>query len=628
MILQALTRYYEILAADPESGIALVGYSAINASFALNLSPQGELLDVLPLFETAQRGKKTVEVPRRLIVPQQTEHTVAISSNFICDNNTYVLGLTNKVGKDPKAARLRFEDFKCFNLKILDGVESPAAKAVTIFLQTYDPEKGAEHPAIKKHLEEIMNGCMLVFKLDGSEGFVHEDLAVRRTWESYKFGKKAEFTGQCLVTGETVPIARLHDGLKNIKGANATGANLVSFNERAYESYGRFKGQGLNAPISEKAMFAYTTAINYLLAGKNGRNAMHMGDATVVFWAESHEKTYEYVIQSLFEPEQAKALNPDEYEQPGPLRDAPAERLLGEIAERLRRGAALDVTALPTSMDANTRFYVLGLSPNSARISVRFFQQDPFLKMVQKMMAHYTDMQIVKEYPNQPSFISPYRILDETISKKSRDKKGSPLLGGVLMRAILNNQPYPAALYYSILNRIHADADDSTLKIYKINYVRAAVIKAYLTRKYRRSNQSTILEVLSMTLNEQSTNQAYLLGRLFAVLEKAQQEAVPGANATIKDRYFTSACASPATVFPVLLRLSQHHISKAEYGYVNDRRIEGIMSHLDVEDNPIPAHLTLDEQGIFILGYYHQRAAFYVPRNNKNTTEPIPTESN
>jgi CRISPR-associated protein Csd1 len=226
---------------------------------------------------------------------------------------------------------------------------------------------------------------------------------------------------------------------------------------------------------------------------------------------------------------------------------------------------------------------------------------------------------MVKEFDNQPSYITVRQILDETVSKKSKDQDAAPLMAGAVFRAILTGAPYPAALYYAIINRIRADMDDSQKNIHKINYARAAVIKAFLIRKYRNQSQHPIQEVLSMSLNEQSTIPAYALGRLFAVLEKVQQEAIGNMNASIKDRYFTSACASPASVFPVLLRLSQHHISKAEFGYASDRRIQDILGLLDVEKNPIPARLSLDEQGIFVLGYYHQRAAFYV--SNKDAKE-------
>lgn len=231
-------------------------------------------------------------------------------------------------------------------------------------------------------------------------------------------------------------------------------------------------------------------------------------------------------------------------------------------------------------------------------------------------MAHYRDLTIVKEYDDQPSYLTVRGILNETVSKKSKEKDAAPLLAGAVSRAILTNAPYPAALYYAIINRIRADMDDSSKGIHKINYVRAAVIKAFLLRKYRLQPINPFEEVLSMALNEQSTIPAYLLGRLFAVLEKVQGEAIGSVNASIKDRYFTSACASPGTVFPTLLRLSQHHIAKAEYGYASDRRIQDILNLLDVDSNPIPSRLTLDEQGVFILGYYHQRAAFYLKKDS------------
>ena len=408
---------------------------------------------------------------------------------------------------------------------------------------------------------------------------------------------------QCLVTGEVTPIARLHPSLKRVRGAQSSGATLVGFNAAAYESYNRSQGQ--NSPVSEKATFAYTTVLNHLLSDANPNKKLFMGDATVVYWAESENRAFESVFAAFVDPADLDASSAN---QTGRKK---AEKALKTVTEKVKRAQMLDLDALLADLgDENPRFYVLGLSPNAARVSVRFFITDPFEKIIDNIKAHYRDLAIVKEYDDQPDYLTVKRILDETVSKKSRDQDAAPLLAGAVFRAILTNAPYPAALYYAIINRIRADVDDKEKRITKINYIRVAVIKAFLTRKYRSQSENKFKEVLTMALNEEATIPAYLLGRLFAVLENAQIEAAKPTklNATIKDRYFTSACASPGSVFPVLLRLSQHHISKAEYGYVIENRMQEILNRLDIENNPIPARLTLDEQGVFILGYYHQRA--------------------
>ena len=622
MILQALTRYYDILVSDPESGIAPPGYSSANVSFALNLSPQGELLEVYPLSQTVQRGKKTVEAPRRMIVPAQVKRTSGVSANVLCDNCTYVLGISDRDADAPAYAATRHEAFCQRNRPLLEGVDCPEAKAVVSFLDHWNPQAAREHPAIARHLDVLLKGVNLVFKVEGESGFVHEATAIRCMWDARHAQASGEAVGQCLVTGETAPVAILHPSLRGIRGANPTGATLVGFNARAYESYNRTGGQGRNAPVSEQAAFAYTTALNYLLSSDSGSRKITLGDATVVCWAESPDSVYTDVVQGLFAPERRE--QEEAAEKSG--RDPRAERLLSVIAEKIRKSEPLDTDSLQVELDPNTRFYVLGLAPNAARVSVRFFHVDPFIKFVQRIMAHHEDMSMGQRWP-----VSLWATLNETVRKKKgagETPTPSPLMAGAVMRAILTGAPYPAALFYAIITRVRADADDERNRNQKVNATRAGIIKAYLTRKYRHQNQPGITEVLSMSLNKQSTNQAYLLGRLFAVLEKAQQDAAAPAklNATIKDRYFTSACATPATVFPVLLRLSQHHISKSKWGYDSDNRIGEIMGLLDIENQPFPRHLSLDQQGIFILGYYHQRTAFYTPRASDAAADQ-PTES-
>lgn len=614
MILQALTRYYDILSRDPESDIAPPGYSAIGISFALNISATGELLDVVPLFEQVQRGKKMEEKPRRMIVPEQVKRAVNISANYLWDNCVYVLGVSDKEAKDPEYNIKRFEAFRQLNIDMLKEVGNPAAKAVIAFLEDYEPAQGRKHPKISPHLETILKGGNLVFMFDGK--FVHENAEIKRAWEKHKGSSDAELI-QCLVTGETAPLARLHPSLKGIRDANPTGATLVGFNARAYESYNR--EQGMNSPVSEKAAFAYTTSLNYLLSSSNENKKFYIGDTTVVYWAESEQREYARAFLGLCEPEEVEI--PAE-EEAKPVRDKKAEKKLKKAAEKVRRVQALDTKKLLEGLDGNPRFYVLGLAPNAARVSVRFFHSDPFDKVVEKIMQHYKDLEIIKEFEDQHTYLTIQDILKETVSPKASDQSAAPLLAGSVFRAILENAPYPAALYNAIVNRVRADQDEKFSK--KINYARAAILKAYLLRKYRRQPQHPIQEVLVMSLNEQSTIPAYLLGRLFAVLEKIQQEAIGDVNASIKDRYFTSACASPSSVFPILLRLSQHHISKVG-AYYHDKRIEEILNKLDVENNPMPSRLSLDEQGIFMLGYYHQRKDLWTSRKS---TEATSTETN
>ena len=596
MLLQALARYYDILLNDPDVEIAPLGYSETGVSYALNIAADGELLDVLPLFEQVQRGKKTVEAPRTMFVPEQFKRSSGLKANFLCDNPAYVLGTSEKDAEKPGYSAQRFAEFKRFHRELLQNVDSPAARAVLAFLERHDPAAAAEHPVIRPHLETLLKGGNIVFMLNGA--FVHEDPAIRQAWADWKAAQDA-IVMQDLITGEEAPIVRLHPNIKGVYGAQPTGATLVGFNLSAFRSYNRESKdeKGLNAPTSIRAAFAYGTALNYLLSRRNPNGQIRVGDTTVVFWAESESRQTEAAFACLLDPDSLRR-------ESGERRSARAEGALKTIAERVRDGWPLDLDALLADLsDEDPRFYVLGLAPNSSRLSVRFFISDPFRKMLSNVMAHYRDLEIVKEYPDQPTYLSPWRLLNETVSPKASDKTPSPLLGGAVMRAILLNTPYPAALYNAIITRVRADADN------KINYARAAIIKACLLRKYRHQSAHPIKEVLTMSLNEASTNPAYVLGRLFAWLERAQQAAIgKNVNATIKDRYFTSACATPASVFPVLLRLAHHHFAKAEYGRYIENQVQALLDKL--EGQPFPRRLTLDEQGVFILGYYHQRAAW------------------
>lgn len=621
MILQALYNYYQILREDPEVEIAEPGYSAANVSFALNLSSEGELLDIIPLSIPVHQGKKTVDRPRRLNVPEQVKRSVNVAANFLCDNAAYVLGLTGKEAKDPAYAQKRFEAFRELNIEILSNADTPLARAVIAFLQKYDPQTASQHPAITRHIEGLLEGGNLIFQVQGKD--VLDNPEIRQAWEEYKTGQKA-VAMQCLVTGEIEPIERLHPDIKGVRDAQSKGASLVSFNLNAFTSYGR--EQGSNAPVSKRVASGYGVALNYLLSSQNPNRKIHLGDTTVVYWADTPDKRYASAFYTFLNPEYQQVQEEENTEETKGKRKRAkeAEKTLGEVAESVQQGKAIDLAALSQELDKDTRFYVLGLAPSAARLAVRFFLTEPFGVFAARIMQHYDDLQIEKEYANQPTYISPYRILAECVSPKvtQRDdevKTSWSLLGGAFMRAILTGAPYPEGLYAAILNRIRHDTDETNdeakRRNVKINYIRAAYIKAHLIRKYRRGGNNPYQEALYMSLNESYTNPAYVLGRLFAVLEKTQKEAIgENINATIKDRYFTSACAAPASVFPTLLRLAHHWTTKAEYGGVSDRRIQDLLGMLEAK--PFPSRLSLDEQGVFVLGYYHQRAAFYTKKDN------------
>lgn len=591
MILQALHQLYLRLLDDPDSGISSPGYATKGVSFALNLSEAGELLDVYDL-RIQQGGARSLR-PRNMSVPRPVVRPgTGVSANFLCDDCCYVLGADNKPSKrDPERAVKKLHDFRALHGRILGSVDDAGARAVLAFLRHWDPQKIGSIPL---H-QDIMGVGNIVFRLDGSDGFVHERHAIRLAWELHTASLEPEQTNQCLVTGQEAPIARLHDWVKGVRGAPTTGAPLVTFNLPAFTSYA--KKQSHNAPVSEAAAFGYVTALNYLL--RHRRHRLQMGETTtVVFWAERRG-----FAEDLF----AALVDPDRHERAAestegqePHVDPAVTALVRDVLARAAQGLPA-CSGLPEA-EMNVRFHILGLSPNSARLAVRFWHINSFGMLVRKVVSHHADM-VIESPPWTPPLFSAREILRQTAPLGDLSR-ASPLLGGALMRSIVLGTPYPQGLYAAMLLRTRAGNGPTGGGVTPL---RAAVIKACLLRRAQVHGLLAKEEVLSVALNEASNDPAYLLGRLFAVLEKAQEDATPGINATIRDRYFGSASATPRAVFPVLLRLAQHHIAKAEYGGVSDRRVEDILGRLD----GFPAHLSLDQQGVFVLGYYHQRQAFY-----------------
>lgn len=574
MILQALTQYYEDLLRLGE--ITPAGWSKAKVSYALELDDSGQIQYLYDLQSEEQRGKKAVLAPRIMDVPAPVKRTVGIAANFLCDNSGYLLGADGK-GK-PKRALECFEAAKKLHLEVLQNAPSPAARAVAAFFESWQPAGAAEHPALKARWDDIMKGGNLVFWYDGAP--VTDNEEVRQAWQRRYDSRGGGDSAICLVTGSRAPVERLHPTIKGVAGAQSSGASLVSFNAPSFCSYGH--EQGGNSPTGEYAAFAYTTALNHLLADKD--HVRRIGDTTIVCWAAGGQAAYQaFTLASIFDS--------DTYTE-GDILSA-----LFDLAD----GKAIDWDE--SRLDPNTRFYILGLAPNAARLSVRFFWQNSFGTLARNIYRHYDRLNIIKPSNDTLPTLSVWRLVRETVNQNSRTPEPSPRLAGDLLQAVLTDGLYPATLLNGTMLRIRAER--------KITRGRAAIIKAYYIRN---SENEQLKEVMTVALNEQSSYQPYVLGRLFSVLEALQESANPNINATIKDRYFNSASATPATVFPVLINLAQNHLAKLSERtkiYYN-QQISELLARLDGET--LPKRLTLEEQGAFQIGYYHQTQKRYTKK--------------
>ena len=577
MILQALTRYYEDLLDRGE--IAAPGWSPAKISFALCLDGRGQVTQVIPTMQEVELGKKTVLRPQEMILPAAVKRTAGIASNFLWDNSTYLLGVDQK-GK-PERSRDCFEAAKILHHTVLDGVDSPIAQAILAFFDAWQPENAAEYPALSGQYETVTAGSNLLFRVDGS--YPHEDAAIREAWQRCRDGIHEDAVRmQCLVTGREDEIAAVHPAVKGVRDAQSSGAALVSFNAPAFCSYGH--EQSYNAPVGKYAAFAYTAALNHLLANRD--NVQVIGDTTIVCWAEGAEAVYPDLFISFMSGSTPSTISDDD---------------LRAALSRLAKGLPCD----DLGVDPNRTFYILGLAPNAARLSVRFFLRDSFGRLMRNVNDHYERLEIVRPAYAKPGVLPLWALLRETVNLNSKDKSPSPAMAGATARAIFSGGPYPTSLLEAVMLRIRAERD--------ITWGRAAIIKAYYLRN---PHTDCPKEVLTVSLNEASTNIPYTLGRLFSVYEAAQQAANPGINATIKDKYFNSAAAMPASIFPVLNDLYQKHLRKLEskQRIYYDKQVSALKGVLG---ESYPARMTLAQQGAFDLGYYHQTQKRYTKKEEQ-----------
>ena len=585
MILQSLNQLYSRLAEDPTYEIAPPGFSPQKISFRIVIKPDGSLVN----FDDARKPdeKKKLQNDVMLAPGEAKPPGAGINPCFLWDNQTYLLGRQPE-DKPDGFGQKRFEAFRKRHLELEAAINSVEFSAVCRFLEQWSPEKISQFP----NLVELGTGFG-IFQIQGMKEAVHDLAAIKNWWVRTMIAEEAGDSAQCLLTGELAPIARLHPKIKGVVGAQAAGASLVSFNANAYESYG--KSQSYNAPVSENAAFQYATALNSLLTGPQSRkHRIRIGDTSTVFWTEK-PTIIEDCLADIFSSGSQAAEE---------VQDITKRAQIQRLLEAVRSGGNYQEFG-----EANTPFYILGLAPNAARLSIRFFHRSSIKELIKKLHEHQQCMEMVRQFTEQvgnrfpdPEFPAIWQILRETARVADEIP---PLLSGALTRAIVEGTPYPEGLFSAIIRRIQADRS--------INYLRAATIKAVLVRNHNQT--------IPTMLDTESTDAAYLLGRLFSTLEKTQEDALGSVNAGIRDRFYSAASATPASVFPRLLRTYQHWLSKLNGGAkVNrERLVQEIMS--SIGSSGFPSQFPLKKQGIFAIGYYHQRKDFFTKKETNPSTE-------
>ena len=596
-LLRGLVDLYDRLDADREVDVAPLGFSREKIHFVLVLEPDGRLFAVNDVRERTAKGKPTY---RQLLVPDAGGRSGTGLRPFFCwDNTGYVLGRDNK-GNAERAGRM-FEAFRDLHRSMRESVGDDAGyDALCAFLEAWEPESAEK---VIESWEEVA-GQNVVFQLRATEGFIHQSTAVRKAWQAWQTrlaeasGGAGTDRGLSLLSGEEDTLARLHPQIGGVAGANTTGAAIVSFNLNAFESYG--KSQSFNAPVGIADADKYTKALNRLL-GDPGRR-VRIGDATVVFWsgaspaaAPRQEMTFQNAVQE---------------EAPPRNEDAPAESFptIQQVGSRLR---LVKEGGEPPADDwePSAPFYILGLSPNASRLHVRFWLPSTFGDLARRLAEHHARLEIVGTDPDRP----PPMIRSLLLETAREAKNIPPQLAGQLARSVLLGERYPETLLASVVRRVRQGDGVNTRK--------AAILKAILIRNHNRE--------VPVALQPNHLDPAYQLGRLFATLEYAQRAALGDINKTIKDGYFGAASSTPASVFPRLLRLHQHHVEKlptdpqqAQRDRTRTKRFfEVLVQEICAGVDHFPRHLALEKQGLFQIAYYHQRQDFFKKRTPAATNE-------
>ena len=608
MILQSLNDYYNRKCAhpDPREHLPDFGFEQKEIPFVLEIKPDGS---VVQLEDTRTPNDKKKLVGRSYRVPLGVKKTSGVAANLLWDTLEYVTGVDTK-GKPDRV----LEQHAAFRQRVEALAEDVRADAgvaaVRLFFEALDVETLQNLSAWKDAFD---SNAILGFRLHGDLGLVCERPAVVRAARQLA-GDSGAPIGMCLVTGEHATLERLHASIKGVWRAQTSGANIVSFNARAFESYGKTERQGENAPVSQAAAFAYTTALNHLLR-KGSRQRIQVGDASTVFWAEK-ETGFEDLVPGWFS---------DLPDDPDARADAVAA-LYG----------AIDKTGTWGHPDEDTVMHVLGLAPNAARISIRFHHRLPLRELAKDVLQYFKDLEMVRG-PNDPQHPSLFRLL-AAVALQNKADNIPPNLGGAIVDAIFAGPdvPFPSMWLNTAVSRSRAEQN--------VTYLRAAGIKACLNRQIRRQIRNAPVPTTHLSLEKEflpmldpkNAHPPYRFGRLFAVLERIQEQSAGGVgvlNSTIRDRFYGAASSSPATVFPMLLKLKNHHVSKLDekgrrmlYRAFQDHAPDDYIGEITQHVQKIPTHMTLQEQGSFALGYYHQRQAFFSSRQDDSTVNTEGTQ--
>lgn len=582
-MLETLVTLYDTLA---EKGLVPhEGWGREKVRWYLTLDASGKLLQIEDATEKKYtKTGKEYDAPKIMEVPLHPKRGNKLTACAYCDNAAYLLG---PIDLDQKAMnRDRWKTAREFHLSLLKDGVSKAAKAICRFFIAWDPESAYLDPKIALIHDEAVKGGNFLFKVNGHP--VTEDPECRRLWDEWykKTAYSEENRGTDLVTGEkNQPLTRIFPSIKGARDGLPTGVSLISFNKPAFEHYSR--EQGLNAPIGIGTTYKIFQALDYLY--KSPSHKAYWGNKEYLFWTKSESDDYRKIFFKMAEGS-----------------NGPADLVtIKKILEAQSKGEK----PLVEDLDPEEPFYILALSPNSARLSISSFLESTFGKVLGKIARHHERMELYCTRPfNPPSFSYLLKLAE------SPGVEPSKFTIEALVHSVLWDAPYPAPLFQKMLTRIKAEKEKS-------NYFRCAFIKAYLLQ-----NDKERWHGLMAKVNKEITDVPYVLGRLFSILEAIQDTYVMEAgrtlSASIRDKYFNAVCANPAVNFPIVLKLSLKHLN----GLSNKRRIYwskqlgeimGMIQPVEGKVSPFPTFLTLKEQGAFVLGYYQQEQERYTKKEDR-----------